>query len=188
MLSDQSDISQDARVLEQLGLDAFDYETIRRYRIRLQSSRPRHVWENLEDIEFLFKVGCVGRAEDGTLHPTAAGILMFGFEYEIVTEFSNYFLDYQEHDDESTRWTDRIISSSGEWSGNIFDFYYRVYNRIAQEVKTPFKLVGDTRIDDTPVHKALREALANALIHANYYGSNQALLSLKARTAIGHID
>jgi predicted HTH transcriptional regulator len=26
-----------------------------------------------------------------------------------------------------------------------------------------------TRIDDTPVHKALREALANALIHANYY-------------------
>ncbi|MDR0381712.1 MAG: hypothetical protein LBH86_06965 [Oscillospiraceae bacterium] len=26
-----------------------------------------------------------------------------------------------------------------------------------------------TRVDDTPVHRALREALANALIHANYY-------------------
>ena len=25
------------------------------------------------------------------------------------------------------------------------------------------------RVDDTPVHKAMREALANALIHANYY-------------------
>jgi predicted HTH transcriptional regulator len=33
----------------------------------------------------------------------------------------------------------------------------------------PFKLEGMTRVDDTPVHKALREALANALIHANYY-------------------
>jgi predicted HTH transcriptional regulator len=33
-----------------------------------------------------------------------------------------------------------------------------------------FKLEGDSRIDDTPVHKALREALANALIHANHYG------------------
>jgi predicted HTH transcriptional regulator len=170
MMSDQAETSQDARVLEHLGLDAFDYETVRRYRIRLQSSRPNHVWENLEDIEFLFKVRCIGRDEDGELHPTAAGILMFGFEYEIVKELPNYFLDYQEHDDESTRWTDRIISSSGEWSGNIFDFYYRVYNRIAQEVKTPFRLEGDTRIDDTPMHKALREALANALIHANHYG------------------
>jgi predicted HTH transcriptional regulator len=170
MLSDQADISQDARILEQLDLDAFDYETIRRYRIRLQNARPRHVWENLENVEFLYKVGCVGRGENGDLRPTAAGILMFGFEYEIVKEFPNYFLDYQEHDDESIRWTDRVISSSGEWSGNIFDFYYRVYNRIAQEVKTPFKLEGDTRIDDTPIHKSLREALANALIHANFYG------------------
>jgi predicted HTH transcriptional regulator len=95
---------------------------------------------------------------------------MFGYEYEIVKEFPGYFLDYQEHEDESTRWTDRIISSSGEWSGNIYDFYCRVYNRIAQEVKTPFKLAGDTRVDDTPVHEALREALANCLIHANHYG------------------
>jgi predicted HTH transcriptional regulator len=94
---------------------------------------------------------------------------MFGFEYEIVKEFPNYFLDYQEHDNDSTRWTDRIVSNLGDWSGNIFDFYSRVANRITQDVKTPFALNGITRVDDTPIHKALREALANALIHANYY-------------------
>ena len=33
----------------------------------------------------------------------------------------------------------------------------------------PFKLEGTDRIDNTPLHKALREALANALIHADYY-------------------
>lgn len=44
-----------------------------------------------------------------------------------------------------------------------------VYNRIAQDIKVPFKLEGTDRIDDTPLHKALREALANALIHADYY-------------------
>jgi predicted HTH transcriptional regulator len=170
MMSDRADISQDTRVLERLDLDAFDREAIRRYRFRLETLRPQHVWENLEDFDFLHMLGCVGRGDDGGLHPTAAGILMFGFEREIVKEFASYFLDYQEHGDNSTRWTDRIISSSGEWSGNIFDFYYRVYNRIAQEAKTPFKLEGGTRIDDTPVHKALREALANALLHANYYG------------------
>ena len=58
---------------------------------------------------------------------------------------------------------------SGDWSGNICDFYFRVYNRIAQDIKVPFKLEGTDRIDDTPLHKALREALANALIHADYY-------------------
>ena len=78
-------------------------------------------------------------------------------------------MDYQEHDDESIRWTDRVVSNLGDWSGNLFDFYFRVSNRITQEAKTPFKLEGMTRVDDTPVHKALREALANALIHANYY-------------------
>jgi predicted HTH transcriptional regulator len=169
MMRDQSNIPQDARVLEQLDLEAFDYESVRRYRTRLQTVRPDHVWENLEPVEFLQKLGCIGRIEDGTLHPTAAGILMFGFEYEVVKEFPAYFLDYQEHDDETTRWTDRIVSNLGDWSGNLFDFYFRVCNRITQEVKTPFKLEGMTRVDDTPVHKALREALANALIHANYY-------------------
>jgi predicted HTH transcriptional regulator len=171
MFSDKTESSQDTFVLEQLDIDAFDCETIRRYRNRLRYTRLGHVWSNINDAEFFYKLGCVGRSdEDGRLHPTAAGILMFGFEYEIVKEFPEYFLDYQEHDDASIRWTDRIISTSGEWSGNIFDFYYRVYNRLVQVIKTPFKLVGDTRIDDTPVHKAIREALANALTNTNYYG------------------
>ena len=54
-----------------------------------------------------------------------------------------------------------------EW--HQFDFFSRVSNRLAQEIKTPFKLEGIFRVDDTPVHKAVREALANTLIHANYY-------------------
>lgn len=122
--------------------------------------------------DFLHRIGAMARDTDGKLRPTAAGLLMFGHEYEIVREFPHYFLDYQEHDRSATedeRWTDRIVSSSGDWSGNICDFYFRVYNRIAQDIKVPFKLNGADRIDDTPLHKALREALANALIHADYY-------------------
>ena len=61
-------------------------------------------------------------------------------------------------------------SSSGEWSGNVCDFYFRVYNKIIKDVKVPFRMAGGERIDDTPVHKAIREALANCLIHADYHG------------------
>lgn len=83
----------------------------------------------------------------------------------------------------SGRGTDRIVSSSGEWSGNIYDFYFRVYNKIAQDIKVPFKLEGGDRIDDTPVHKALREALANCLINADYYG-RQGLVIVKRKDSI----
>ena len=183
MLRDAAIKSQDMAVLEEMGLDVFDYDSVKRYRIRMKTYRPGHVWEELEDVEFLYKLGAVGRSSDGKMHPTAAGLLMFGYEYEIVKEFPAYFLDYQEHMDPSTRWTDRIVSTSGDWSGNIYDFYFRVYNKIAQDIKIPFKMEGGDRIDDTPVHKALREALANCLINADYYG-RQGLVIVKKKDVI----
>ena len=42
--------------------------------------------------------------------------------------------------------------------------------RLQVYIKVPFKMVGGERVDDTPVHKALREALANCLINADYHG------------------
>lgn len=183
MLRDAAVKTQDMLVLENMSLDVLDYDSVRRYRIRMKTYRPGHVWEELEDEDFLYKLGAVGRGEDGKLHPTAAGLLMFGFEYEIVKEYPHYFLDYQEQLDEQTRWTDRIVSTSGDWSGNLYDFYFRVYNKITQDVKVPFKMEGGNRIDDTPVHKALREALANCLINADYYG-RQGLVVIKKKDAI----
>ena len=171
MLRDASPKTQDMLVLGNMNLDVFDKDTIKRYRIRMQWIRPGHVWEALEDVDFLYRIGAVGRDADGKLHPTAAGLLMFGYEYEIVREYPHYFLDYREKLDDDTRWSDRFVSSSGDWSGNIYDFYFRVYNRIAQSVKVPFALDGISRIDDTELHKALREALANTLINADYYGN-----------------
>ena len=142
MLRDASVKTQDLLVLDNMDMSVIDYDSLRRYRIRMKNYRPGHVWEELEDEEFLYRLGAAGRSEDGKLHPTAAGLLMFGYEYEIVKEYPNYFLDYRECLDENTRWTDRIVSSSGDWSGNIYDFYFRVYNKLAQAVKVPFALRG----------------------------------------------
>ena len=43
--------------------------------------------------------------------------------------------------------------------------------KIIKNVKIPSVMEGGNRIDDTPVHKALREALTNCLINADYYGT-----------------
>jgi len=170
MLRDNAIKTQDMLVLENMDNGVFNYDTVKAYRNRLKITRPDHVWEDLLHDEFLYKLGAIGLGEDKTRHPTAAGLLMFGNDYEIVHEYGNYFLDYQEQFDVDIRWTDRIYSSTGEWSGNICDFYFKVINRLSQTLKVPFKLIGDTRIDDTPVHKAVREALVNCLVNADYYG------------------
>jgi len=156
-------------------LDAFDCDTLRAFRNRMRSSRPGHVWDALDDIEFLQKLGAVNIGADDRRHPPAAGVIMFGYEHEIVREYPNYNLDYQEHYDNDLRYTDRITSSSGEWSGNVFDFFFKVYNRFIQHtrIKTPFRMTGSlTRVDDTPVHIALREALTNCVSNADYYGEH----------------
>ena len=40
--------------------------------------------------------------------------------------------------------------------------------KIVADLKVPFALKGDIRQDDTPVHQALREAMVNTLVHADY--------------------
>ncbi len=172
MLRDQTENTIDMEVLDDTPMEDLNYETIRGYRNRHRSLKAGHPFERLSDDEYLRSIGAAAISrEDKKLHPTAAGMLMFGDEYNIVRHFPEYFLDYREMLDPSIRWTDRLQSSSGEWSGNICDFYFRVYNKIIKDVKVPFAMSGGDRIDDTPVHKALREALANCLINADYYGT-----------------
>jgi predicted HTH transcriptional regulator len=108
---------------------------------------------------------------------------MFGNEYDIVREYPNYFLDYREEYDDVHRWTDRFISSSGDWSGNVYDFYFRAYNKLQLDLKVPFEMNGGLRVDDTPVHKAIREALANCLVNADYYGRGGVVI-IKKRESV----
>ena len=170
MYRDAASETQDMLVLDEMSLDAFDRDSLHRYRMRMRNLRSGHVWEELSDEDFLLRIGGAAKSTDGRLHPTSAGLLMFGYEYEILREYPHYFLDYREQLDNTVRWADRVISSSGDWSGNLYDFYFRIYNKLTQDIKVPFAIEGDTRIDDTPVHVALREALVNCLVNADYYG------------------
>ena len=181
MYRDASVKTQDMLVIEEMDLSVLNAESLRAYRQRMRLSKPGHVWDTLNDEDFLIKLGGAGIGTDGKKHPTSAGLLMFGNEYDIVREFPHFFLDYREEHDDVHRWTDRIISSSGDWSGNVFDFYFRVYNKLQLDLKLPFELNGIYRVDDTPVHKAIREALANCLVNADYYGRGGVVIIKKRK-------
>lgn len=108
--------------------------------------------------------------EQNTEGLTLAGLLMFGQFHTIREALPSFILDYQERMDPAAgvRWTDRT-TTDGTWSGNLLDFYRRVYPRLVDGLKVPFRLgEGAQRVDETPVHEALREALVNTLVHADY--------------------
>lgn len=170
MLRDESDETCDLKVLEDMSLDVVMTDTFQAYRNRHRAHSERHVWSSLSDEEYLERIEAARISKtDGKLHPTVAGLLMFGEEYKIHYEYPEYFLDYKEMLDPSIRWTDRLQSSSGEWSGNLFDFFFRVYEKLTRDLKIPFQMEGITRVDDTPVHKAIREALANCIVNADFF-------------------
>jgi predicted HTH transcriptional regulator len=116
---------------------------------------------------------------DRRFHPTLAGLLMFGREYDIVRECPHYFLDYQEKMSPDTRWTHRMVSTSGDWSGNLYDFFFRVNARLSADFPVPFVTEGISRIDDTPLHLAAREVLLNVCAHADHYG-RQGIVIIKS--------
>ncbi len=185
MLRDQMERTMDMEVLDKVAMEDLNYDTIHGYRNSHRTLKEGHPFERLNDHEYLRSIGAAAISdEDGKLHPTAAGMLMFGDEYNIVRHFPEYFLDYREELDPTTRWSDRLQSSSGEWSGNVCDFYFRVYNKLIKDLKVPFKMVGGERIDDTPVHGAIREALANCLINADYHGLRGVVIRKKPNKLI----
>ena len=172
MLRDSSEISSDSVILDNVSLDSLNLESIKSYRSRFSIIRSNHVWNSLSDDAFLIKIGAARISQyDGKVHPTLAGLIFFGDFIEITNELPYFFLDYREKTSLDTRWPDRVCSSDDDWSGNVYDFYFRVVDRITSSVKRPFVLNDSLiRQDDTNIHKALREALANSLIHADYYG------------------
>jgi len=174
MIVEQVEISRDAKLLSHFTESDLDPATLRAYRNLFRSTKPTHPWNSLDDHEFLRSIG--GLTQDrasGEEGLTLAGLLMFGKLRPILDAVPYYLLDYQERraeDDDGTRWVDRV-TTDGTWSGNLYDFFQIVIQKLYRDLKVPFKLAGPSRIDDTPVHEAVREALTNTLVHADYSGT-----------------
>lgn len=173
MIRDSALVTDDNKLLTDLDASVFCPDTVKSYRNIFKLIRQNHLWNKEDDAMFLRRIGAVREDKDtGKFHPTVAGLLMFGYEYEITAVFPNYFLDYQENRTNGiyARWTDRITSQSGDWSGNVFDFLLRVIPKLQADLKVPFMFKGNHLDEDTPLHKTVREATVNMLANADFYG------------------
>ena len=161
MLEEAAGPAPDARPLEKADPAALDAGTLRRYRLRLERERPDQSWRELDTEALLLRLGAAARTEAGALRLTAAGLLMFGRSAAIAAVFPGYRLDYRDRPDQGEAMS--LISSAGDWSGNVFDFYLRVRRALTWDA-------------DPDVADAVGEALANCLVNADYGGAGGVLV------------
>ena len=169
MLRDANEAGNDRMFLEYYTMDDIDMPTLERYRIMFRLSNPEHIWNALDNQEFLMQLGgYVVNRKDGTEGLTMAGLLMFGKGLPVRDRFDNLRMDYIDKTDliGEQRYSDRL-TYDGTWENNLFNFMRMVLPRLTRDLPRPFKMEGMERKDDTPQHKAVREALTNAIIHAD---------------------
>lgn len=170
MLRDASDEGVDGTLLKGYTMEDIDTATLKAYRILFTTANPDHVWNKVDDKTFLKNLGgyVVDRQtkEEGL---TPAGLLMFGKGLSIRERFDNIRMDYIDKTGISgdARWSDRL-TYDGMWENNLCNFLWMVGPKLTRDIKRPFRLDGMIRIDDTPVHKAIRESIINMLIHSDY--------------------
>lgn len=170
MLRDASDSGNDGGLLTGYTMDDVDVNSLRSYRIEFEHRHPEHVWNGDDDQTFLRNMGgyAVDRAT-GKGWLTAAGLLMFGTGVAVRERFDNIRMDFIDESNllPGSRWSDRL-TYDGTWENNLYNFMRQATPKLVSGLKRPFRLEGMVRIDDTPVHKAIREAVVNMMIHSDY--------------------
>ena len=169
MLRDANENGNDGMLIEHYGMDDIDLPTLHAYRNRFEMRNIDHAFNQLDDKDFLRNMG--GYTTDRSTHReglTMAGLLMFGKGLSVRERFDNLRMDYIDKTNlvGDSRWSDRL-TYDGMWENNLYNFFTRVVPKLTADLKRPFRLEGIERIDDTPIHKAVREGMTNMIIHAD---------------------
>ena len=173
MSPDTMDMLNDRMIVEKSGMQDVNPETLNRYRNLLRSITPTHPWLNDPEEEFLRHLGAA-ETEAGGFRLTMAGLLMFGNDYRITRAIPEYYLDYRRYE-AGEGWVDRLNSDSGLWSGNLFDFYVGISDRLT-DFNNHSAFEGTQRFGNQVI-KAQKEIILNALAHADYRGAGGIVLN-----------
>ncbi|MBR3828491.1 MAG: putative DNA binding domain-containing protein [Bacteroidales bacterium] len=170
MLRDANEQGCDGMLIEDYTMGDVDLASLHAYRNEFAIRNQVHTFNQLDDKEFLKSLGgyTVNRKQrqEGL---TLAGLLMFGKGLSIRERLDNIRMDYIDKTNlaDGQRWSDRI-TYDGTWENNLYNFFHKVVGKLTADLRKPFVLNGIARNDDSPVFRAVREAVTNMIIHADY--------------------
>ena len=183
MIRDSYEGGNDGALMEHYDMNDVDPDTLRRYRTLFQFRNEGHVWNEVDDKTFLKNLGgYIVDRETGKEGLTMAGLMMFGKGLSIQERFANFRMDYIDFCNliGEERYSDRL-TYDGRWENNLYQFFSRVIPKVTFDFPRPFRMEGIQRVDDTPLHKAVREAFTNAVLckhlHKKCYVKNYIMSS-----------
>lgn len=177
MMREASDLAADQVILPNRTWDDLDQATFRGYRQRFQTANPDSPHNRLSDDAFLAVMGGFRRDPERQQQGiTVAGLLMFGTDLAIRTWRSRHLIDIRVVPGDLVQplppdWRDRVV-----FEGNLLDAFDVAYRRLIADLPVPFAIRDGVRVSDTPQHVAVREALVNLLVHADYRETLPSLL------------
>lgn len=170
MLDQRTEDESDRRILAGTSITDLEPTSIARYRKTFTLNRPGHPWIKQSNDTFLHNLRVLQKpSSTATPNLTLAGLLMFG-RWSIIRQYApDYRAEYREYkEQEGYHWADKVITD-GNWSGNLFDFYHRVYGRLSDTlVLHQHESQSVPEANTSPVADAIREALINSIIHADF--------------------
>ncbi|MGF0071562.1 RNA-binding domain-containing protein [Streptococcus orisratti] len=173
----QDDLDSD--LLEGFDILDLDENSLSEYKILLSQSDSR--FQSMSNLDMLIEIGAFKRDRTVTekleYKLTIGGLLFFG-KYNSITSahgLQNFHLDYFNYINSAERWRDRVAPGEPGYPNiNIFNFYRIVLSKLIATIDSEFELDKSlkrtTYVRDIEV--SLREALANSLIHTDYFSED----------------
>lgn len=165
----------DSELLSDYSMEDLNQDSILRFKNIIHTRKPSAHYLEMDNLEFLTQMGVFQIDRDDHRRPklTVAGLLFLGKLDAIAQKFPHFHLDYinKREIQPGERWKDRVCSGDLEYMEmNLFEYFLIVSEKLRATITDPFAL-DDKSIRKTPVElsTALREALANMIIHADYF-------------------
>ncbi len=154
-----------------MSLAELETGSVRKFRRRKGDFAP---WDSLEPADkdrYLLGLGIAGSSKaERLIHPTKAGLLMFGRLEAIRRVWPCYEVKYKRYRGIGT--VEVLEEEFGEC--NLFEFWCGVAYKLTLDLKVPFGLSeqygpsGMQRLGVTPVHYAIWEAFERCLVNADF--------------------
>ncbi|RYM33983.1 winged helix-turn-helix transcriptional regulator [Brumimicrobium glaciale] len=169
MYRDQTFGTKTSEVAKDSSRADLDDRSIRQYRDYMSRFNPGISYNRYDEGELLSKMRVIDKASGQC---TYGGLLFFGKRDSIETHFPDFRIDLLEipgtsYEDARSRYTFRLNEDDYQ---NLWECYFECFTRLKKNIDVEFIVNSEGFGEElSPGLLAMREALVNLLMHADYF-------------------